>query len=104
MEAAHLEEWPAGVMAKQIVLSSWAKEKKIAIDFGLRVVSAFCTILIMAWELLFWALASHTLMWKTAEIQGLAEIFWGDPQGSPVFGFPAGKRGLSIRNILSTAT
>lgn len=79
MEAAHLKEWPAGVMAKQIVLSFWAEEKKFAIDFGLRVVSAFCTILITAWELLFWALASHTLMWKTAAIQSPAEIFWGDP-------------------------
>lgn len=79
MEAAHLEEWPTGVMAKQIVLSFWAKEKKFAIDFGLRVVSAFCVILIMAWELLFWALASHTLMRKTAATQGPEEIFWGDP-------------------------
>ena len=53
MEAAHLEERPAGVMAKQIVVSFWAKEKKFTIDFGLRVERAFFTILVMAGELLF---------------------------------------------------
>lgn len=71
MEAAHLREQPAGVMAKQIVLSFWAEGKKFTIDFGLRVVSAFFTIHIMVGELLFCASTSHSLLCKPQHFNAL---------------------------------
>lgn len=103
MEAAHLRERPAGVMAKQIVLSFWAREKKIYYWFWLKSGKCFPfnshhgrRAIILCISLTFSAVEASASQWNV-----LQEFTKGLSKSLQFLVFQLERSGPSTRNSLS---